>query len=111
MVNDIDAFVSFKTLTFELMESLTLLEPYGYGNPPPTFSTRARQASEAKVVKRQHLKLFLEQEDRVLEGIALGQAHRYKEMLDWKGQLDVAYTPHVSDAAIQLNIRDLQLVP
>ena len=107
----IDAFVSFKTLTFELMESLTLLEPYGYGNPPPTFSTRARQASELKVVKRQHLKLFLEQEDRVLEGIALGQAHRYKEMLDWKGQLDVAYTPHVSDAAIQLNIRDLQVVP
>lgn len=107
----IDATVSFATLTFELMESLTLLEPYGYGNPPPLFSTRAKQASEPKVIKRQHLKLFLEQEDRVLEGVALGQAHRYKELENWKGFIDVAYTPHVSDAAIQLLIRDLRLVP
>lgn len=107
----IDATVSFKTLTFELMESLTLLEPYGYGNPPPLFSTRAKQASEPKVIKRQHLKLFLEQEDRVLEGVALGQAHRHKELENWKGFVDVAYTPHVSEAAIQLLIRDLRLVP
>ena len=63
------------------------------------------------MIKRQHLKLFLEQEDRVLEGVALGQAHRHKELENWKGFVDVAYTPHVSEAAIQLLIRDLRLVP
>lgn len=106
----IDADVPFNALTFELMESLTLLEPYGYGNLPPTFSTRAKQASEPRVIRRQHLKLFLEQEDRILEGVALGQAHRYKEFVSWKGEIDVAYTPQVSQSAIQLIIRDLKLV-
>ena len=106
----IDAVVPFKTLTFELMESLTLLEPYGYGNSPPVFATRTKQSAEPKIIKRQHLKLFLEQDDRILEGIALGQAHRHKELVDWKGLIDVAYTPNVSEESIQLIIRDLQLV-
>lgn len=107
----IDAQVPFKMLTFELMESFRLLEPYGYGNFAPVFATRVRQASEPKVVKRQHLKFFLEQEDRVLEGIALGQAYRYKEFAEWTGLIDVAYTPNVSEEAIQLIIRDLKQVP
>lgn len=106
----IDAEVPFKTLTFELMDSLTLLEPYGYGNPTPVFSTRAKQSGEARVIRRQHLKFHLEQEDRVLEGIALGQAARYKEFVDWDGLLDVAYTPQISGSAIQLIIRDIKRV-
>lgn len=104
----IDAKVPFTGLSFELMESLTLLEPYGYGNAPPVFSTKAKQLGDPKVVRRQHLKFLLEQDDRVLEGIALGQAFRQKEFAGWEGLLDVAYTPQICNSAIQLIIRDIK---
>lgn len=104
----IDAEVPFKSLTMELMESLTLLEPYGYGNPPPVFSTKAKLVGEPKVVRRQHLKFLLEQEDRILEGIALGQAFRCKEFSEAGSLVDVAYTPQMCQSAIQLIIRDIK---
>ncbi len=105
---NLDAEVNFKELSFDFMEAIRLLEPYGNDNPPPTLFCDATQAWPPKVMGQ--LKLFLKQEDRVLEGIAFGQAAlapllRRKDLV-----LRVAYTPHVSEfqnkASIQLSIRD-----
>lgn len=106
----VDAEVAFSELSFELMESMKLLEPFGHGNPPPVLFTEAMQVHEPKIVGRQHLKLFLEQNDRMLEGLASWQGYRLPLIQGWRGPLKVAYTPSVSGSTIHLVVRDFQKV-
>jgi len=106
----LDTEVPFDQITFELMDSLRLFEPYGHGNPAPVLYTEAVQTHDPKVVGRHHLKLFLEQNDRTLEGIASGQGYKVASLRGWKGPLKVAYTPQASGSSIQLVVRDFQKI-
>lgn len=110
----IDANIHFKDLTFDFMESLNLLEPFGNENPQPILCCTAKQVRAPKIVGKTHLKLYVEEGDRVLEGIAFGMADK-KERLCKKGlTLAIAFTPHVNTflnkSSIQLQIRDFQII-
>lgn len=110
----LDAKVSFSDLTFDLIESLGLLEPFGHENPPPILYCEAIQVRPAKIVGKYHLKLYLEENDRILEGIAFGFAHRKEELSYKKNQpLKIAFTPQVNlflgKPSIQLQIKDFSL--
>lgn len=110
----LDAKINFNDLTFDFMESLNLLEPFGNENPPPILYCDAMQVWPPKVVGKYHLKLFLEQGDRMLEGIAFGLADRRDQIRRKNIMLRIAFTPHVNlflnKASIQLQIKDFQLV-
>jgi single-stranded-DNA-specific exonuclease len=106
----IDAEVPFTDLTFDLMESIRLLEPYGHGNPPPLFYTDVEQMQLPKVVGKQHLKFFLEQKGRSIEGLAVGAAFRAHELQKVPLHLRIAFTPQVTGSSIQLLIRDFQIL-
>ena len=110
----LDAKASFSDLTFDLMDSFSLLEPFGNENSAPILYCHARQAWAPKVINKYHLKLFLEQGDRFLEGIAIGMAHRRKELYKKGLQLKIAFTPQVNyyqnKASIQLFIRDFKIM-
>jgi single-stranded-DNA-specific exonuclease len=105
----IDARVCFEQLTFDLMESIKLLEPYGHGNQAPILYAEAHQIAEPKIVGKQHLKLFLAQRDWMLEGICIGQGHKIDQLKDLEKPLRLAFTPQVSGSSIQLLIRDFQV--
>jgi single-stranded-DNA-specific exonuclease len=113
----LDARADFNNLTFDLMDSLELLEPFGSGNPQPVLYCNARQARPPKVVGQYHMKFFLEQGDRLLEGIGFGMAPRHgaKEWLQKEQHLEVAYCPQVTTyqrkPSIQLLIRDVRPAP
>lgn len=111
----LDAKISFSDLTFDFMESLNLLEPFGNENPHPILYCDALQVWPPKVVGKYHLKLFLEQGDRMLEGIAFGLADRRDQIRRKNILLRIAFTPHVNmflnKASIQLQIKDFQVVP
>lgn len=106
----LDGRVNFDELTFDFLESLKLLEPFGTGNPPPVFYCDAKQTWPPKVVGKSHLKLYLEQNDRVLEGIAFGLADRRNEILKKNIKIRIAFTPYVNTflnkSSIQLLIKD-----
>lgn len=108
----IDARVQFPQLTFELMESMALLEPFGVDNPPPLFFTDTRQAWPAKIVGKSHLKFYLEQGDRMLEGIGFGMASRISELTRKKQPLRILFTPVINKfhnkPSIQLHIKDFR---
>lgn len=110
----LDAKIDFNDLTFDFMESFNLLEPFGNENPPPTLYCEATQIWPPKVVGKYHLKLFLEQGDRMLEGIAFGLADRQSQIRKKNIPLRIAFTPHINlflnKASIQLQIKDFQLV-
>jgi single-stranded-DNA-specific exonuclease len=107
----LDAKADFSQLTFDLMDSLELLEPFGNGNVQPVFYCTARQARPPKVVGQHHLKFYLEQGDRLLEGIGFGMAPRRATLLHTP-HLEVAYCPQVATyqkkPSIQLLIRDVR---
>lgn len=109
----LDAEVKFDDLTFDFMESNRLLEPFGNGNPPPILYCYAKQAWPPKVIGKTHLKLYLEQGDRMLEGIAFGKAAASPMLRKRDLTLRVAFTPQVNNfqgPSIQLMIRDFQIV-
>lgn len=110
----LDAKIDFNDLTFDFMEALNLLEPFGNENPHPILYCDAVQVWPPKVVGKYHLKFFLEQGDRMLEGIGFGLAHRKDQLRRKNINLRIAFTPHVNlflnKASIQLQIKDFQVI-
>ena len=109
----IDGKITFEELTFDFLESLHLLEPFGAENPPPIFYTEAKQTWPPKIVGKIHLKLYLEQNGRMLEGIAFGMASRKHELMKKNLLLQLAFSPQISNflnkSSIQLQIRDFKV--
>jgi single-stranded-DNA-specific exonuclease len=109
----LDSEVQFSELTFDLMESVKLLEPFGNENPQPLMYTKAKQAWPPKIVGKTHLKLYLEQGDRMLEGIAYGKAHLSPLLRKKNIILEVAFTPQINNflgPSIQLLIKDFRII-
>ena len=109
----LDAQINFKDLTFDFMESFNLLEPFGNENPAPILYCHARQVWPPKIVGKTHLKLYLEQDDRMLEGIAFGMADKFARLNKKDLNLLIAFTPHINNflnkSSIQLQVRDVQI--
>lgn len=110
----LDAPANFDELTYDLLAALELFEPYGNENFPPILYCEAKQAWPPKVISGIHLKLYLEQGDRMLEGIAFGMADRRFSVRKKNLTLRIAYTPQINrfhnKSSIQLLIRDFQVV-
>lgn len=110
----LDAEIAFQDLTFDFMESIKLLEPYGNENPQPILFAKVRQIWPPKIVGR-HLKLYLvqgEEEHRVLEGVAIGQAELAPMLKKRNLDLEIAFTPQVNhNSSIHLLIKGIQITP
>lgn len=109
----IDAQINFNEITFDFMESLRLLEPYGNENPPPILYSTVMQAWPPKVVGKNNLKLYLKQGDIMIEGMAFGKANML-HLLKRKdlGEIKVAFQPQINNfqgSSIQLLIRDIKI--
>ena len=106
----LDSEIKFSDLTFDFMESVKLLEPYGNENPQPILYCDAWQTWPPKIVGKTHLKLYLEQGDRVLEGVALGKAAHSPQLRKKNLKLRIAFTPQINKSSIQLLIRDFKVL-
>ncbi|NGX26410.1 MAG: Single-stranded-DNA-specific exonuclease RecJ [Chlamydiae bacterium] len=110
----LDAKIDFGELTFDFMESLNLLEPFGNENPPPIFYADAHQAWPPKIVGKDHLKFYLKQNERMVEGIAFNMAARRPPLLRKNLLLRVAFTPQINTflnkSSIQLQVRDFKIL-
>lgn len=67
-----DAELTLADCTSALLEELSLMAPFGCGNPPPLFLARGVAPEERRAVGAggAHLKLALRQGERVMDGIA-----------------------------------------
>lgn len=106
----LDAPLSFRGIDFDLIESLELLEPYGQDNPPPLFFAQARQAWLPKPFKRNHLKLYFEQEEIILEAMAFNMAPMRHALMKRNLPVKIAFTPQLfhsrGASRMQLIIRE-----
>jgi single-stranded-DNA-specific exonuclease len=111
----IDSYANFDDMTFEFMESLRLFEPFGNENPQPIFCCEVEQVWPPKVIGENHLKLYLQQNGRMLEGIAFGMASLAPSLRRKNLKLLVAFTPQINtffqnQESIQLLIKDLKII-
>jgi single-stranded-DNA-specific exonuclease len=106
----IDAKVDFDEINFDFMESLNLLAPFGNENPAPILYCDVHQTWPPKIIGTNHLKLYMEQRDRMLEGICFGMANRRKQIRKKNLLLRIAFTPQINTfqnkTSIQLLVRD-----
>lgn len=106
----LNAQIHFNELTFDFMESFNLLEPFGNENPPPILYCDAKQTWPPKLIGKTHLKFYLEQNDRTLEGIGFGMAGKRSRLNHKNLTLHLAFTPHINTflnkTSIQLQLRD-----
>ena len=110
----LDATINFGDLTFDFMESIKLLEPFGTENPSPILYCDAMQSWNPKIIGKIHLKFYLEQNDRMLEGIGFGMSNRKAILRKKNLKLRIAFTPHINTflnkASIQLQIKDFKIL-
>ena len=114
---DIDTYVNFEDLTYDCLESLHLLEPHGNENPSPLMYTVAKQAWPPKVIGKMndkaHLKIYLDQNGRVVEGIALHRAHDSTRLRNKELDLETVFTPQLdvfqNQSYLRLLIRDFKV--
>ncbi|MFN4212581.1 MAG: single-stranded-DNA-specific exonuclease RecJ [Microgenomates group bacterium] len=84
---EVDLKIPISKISLSLVKALEKLQPFGAGNPQPTFYSRGKIV-DAKIFgkKNEHLKIWLsptppaKEETQYLELIAFGQGEKFKEL-------------------------------
>ncbi len=92
----IDASVRLREVTLSLVNELTRMEPFGYGNPEPLLGTKGIEAVNPRIVGRNHLKMFLKENSLVLDAIGFDMGDRI-DLLEDRSLVDAVYTPQIND--------------
>jgi single-stranded-DNA-specific exonuclease len=102
----VDAILDFPQITPALLNDIQLLEPFGEGNPTPTFLTRAVRAlpGALRVVGKNHLSGELSRQGFVFRAIGFGLGHRIEEVQQ-EEDVDIFYTPQWHTWRNQTEIR------
>lgn len=107
----IDTELSFADINPGFYKILIQMEPYGPENMRPVFVSRnVMDAGYSKIVKEQHLRLVLKQNNIVLTGIIFRAAHLFP--IVQQGPVDVVYTIDENEwngsVSLQLKVLDIR---
>lgn len=113
-VLDVDAKVSLRQINHQLLKELQLLQPFGVGNPEPTFMAAGLRVLEQRIVGEDHLKLTVRQNHSApfdTIGFRMGSWEVAKTLQDHP--IDLAFVPERNRwkglERIQLRIRDVKV--
>lgn len=109
----IDAEVSFTDLTFSFYKILHQMEPYGPENMRPVFMVRnVMDTGNSKLIKEQHIKFCLKQNNCRFKGIGFNMAEKF-HLIESKRPLDVVFTLEENEwneqKTLQLKVHDFRL--
>jgi single-stranded-DNA-specific exonuclease len=104
-----DGEILLQDITYETIEQLEVLAPFGEGNPEPLFLARSLQVRESKVVGNNHLRLRVRQGEKSFDAIGFGLGTEPPV----EGEtVDMVFTPEINrwqgSARIQLRLADFQ---
>lgn len=104
----IDTWCDIEEISERLVEELTSLAPFGFGNPEPVLAARDVRVLSKQVVGYDHLKLRVDCRKKAMVVIAYG----YGQLIDHIGsRVDLAYVPEFNHYGgvkqIQLRVKDL----
>ncbi|MDO8462351.1 MAG: single-stranded-DNA-specific exonuclease RecJ, partial [Deltaproteobacteria bacterium] len=102
-----DLNLPFSDITPEFLKELEAMEPFGMGNPEPTFRTTAVVIRSARIVGKNHLKMSLTHQGILLDAILF----RHGEKVPPQKTVDLAFSPEWNEwngeRSIQLRIKGI----
>jgi single-stranded-DNA-specific exonuclease len=110
----IDMEIMFDSLKSGLFDKISKFEPFGIGNPAPTFITQKVKIITAKTVGKdqKHLKMKVENNGRIFDCIAFGFGEAHTKLMAGT-VVDMAYTleeNHWNEStSLQLKLKDIRL--
>jgi single-stranded-DNA-specific exonuclease len=109
----IDYNLPLKLASPDTIEELLRLEPFGPGNPQPTFETNGAQVvAPPRVLKEKHLKLRVMQGGRWLDCVWWGAGARARDIFAGD-RVSLAFTlsenTYNNNTQVQLTLRDLKI--
>ncbi len=109
----IDAEVEFKDLKQAFYNIIHQMEPFGLENMRLLFVVRnVTDSGYSRVVKEQHIKFFLRQDNILFNGIGFGMARKFP-LLESKKPVDVVFTLDENEwnneKHLQLRVIDFKL--
>lgn len=109
----IDAEVSFNDLTHSFYKIIHQMEPYGPENMRPVFMVRnVVDSGNSKLIKEQHIKFCLRQNNSSFKGIGFNMAEKFY-LIESKKPLDVVFTLEENEwngqKMLQLKVQDFRL--
>jgi single-stranded-DNA-specific exonuclease len=109
----IDAEITFKNINEKFFKIIKQMEPYGPGNLRPVFITRKIQNTEwTRIVKEQHIRFVLKNENITLTGIGFNLAEKFS-LLKKNKPIDLVYTIDENEwngqTNLQLKVIDFRL--
>ncbi len=112
----IDTQISLSDINFGLIKDISVLEPFGIGNPQPVFCSYKNIISDWRLVggKREHLKIKIKGENRTLEGIGFKLSKIGKQIFSENKVVDLAFNIELNKwngtENLQLNIKDIKTI-
>lgn len=112
----IDLELEFKEITYLLVQKISDFEPFGLGNPTPTFISRDIEIVNTRVMgsRANHLRLKLKSGEKIFSAVGFGMGQLLPELPSGI-KIDVVYTIELNrwnnDVNIELRLRDLRTHP
>ncbi|MDH5383353.1 MAG: single-stranded-DNA-specific exonuclease RecJ [Candidatus Aminicenantes bacterium] len=109
----IDAKLNFGDIDFSLIEILSLLSPFGLGNPKPLFLTeRAEVAGQPRKIQGKHSRFLVKKDGRVFEALGWRRGE-WADQVKTGDRVDLVYTLQVSEylgeEKLNLSLEDMRI--
>lgn len=108
---EIDAEVNLQGITSSLIRDLSMLEPFGFGNPEPLLGSRNLAVLNPRIVGNNHMKMRLRQGAFSIDAIGFDMGGLL-ESLDPSSPVDAAFTPMINvwngNQYLQLGLKGLR---
>ncbi len=109
----INAEIKFSNINKNFYKVLVQMEPYGPENLRPVFITKnVRNTPWSKIVKEQHIRFVVKNENVTLTGIGFNLAKKFS-LLEMNQPIDIAYTIDENEwngeTTLQLKVIDIRL--
>ena len=109
----IDAEISLKEIKQSFYDIISQMEPFGPDNLRPVFLVKnVMDNGWSKIVKEQHIRFALKQDNVTIYGIGFGMADKF-HLLQQKQPLDVVFTIDVNEwngsSSLQIRVIDFRL--
>lgn len=108
-----DKEIELKDITFDIIEQLRFLEPFGQSNPSPTFALKGLQVIETRKIGTggAHLKFKVRQGEHTLEAIYFGKGDMAEALMEQGVTIDMISTFGINEFrgnhSIQLEPKDV----
>ena len=109
---NIDARVDFTDINLATLDILSLLSPFGLGNPKPVFLTeKVEIVAPPKKIQGKHSKFLVQKDGRMFESIAWRQGE-WADELNAGDRIDVAYSlmtsEYLGEERVTLSLEDIK---